>query len=140
MTLARAPWLRGPLLGATLGFPLLGVGGRLAMRAIALQLGQVPSLTPSGTTTVLLAGTVSGLAGGAIYAVLYRFVRPRVARELLFAAALLFLTLRGLHPVRPMPLALFGPCVALWAVLLVRLWPRGSSVPILAARADAVRD
>lgn len=98
------------------------------MRAIALQLGQVPSLTASGTTTVLLAGTLSGLAGGAIYAVLHRFVRQRVARELLFAAALLFLTLRGLHPVRPLPLALFGACVATWAVLLARLWPRAVRV------------
>jgi hypothetical protein len=117
------PALRGPLLGALLGFPILGGGGRLAMHAIALTPGAQRSVTVQGTITVLLAGLAAGVAGGAIYALL-AWVLParRLLRAALFAVILALLTLRGLHPVQPLTLALFLPIVLLFGWLLERSW------------------
>jgi hypothetical protein len=120
-------WLRGPLLGALLGLPILGGGGRLAMHAVALTTGAQRSVTVEGTITVLLAGLASGAAGGVIYAVLARLLpAKRLLRAALFAVVLALLTLRGLNPVRPATLALFLPLVLLYGWLLERAWHRWS--------------
>ena len=114
-------WIRGPLLGALLGLPILGGGGRLAMHALASDVQR--SVTVQGTITVLLAGTAAGLAGGAIYALLDRLLAARrLMRGLLFAIVLTLLTLRGLRPVQPLALALFLPLVLLYGALLERAW------------------
>ncbi len=121
------PALRGPLLGALLGFPILGGGGRLAMHAIALTPGAQRSVSVQGTITVLLAGLAAGVAGGAIYALL-AWVLParRLLRAAFFAVVLALLTLRGLHPVQPLTLALFLPIVLVFGWLLERSWHTGS--------------
>ena len=114
-------WLRGPLLGALLGLPILGGGGRLAMHALASDVQH--SVTVQGTITVLLAGLAAGVVGGAIYAVLDRVLPVRRAvRALVFAVVLTLLTLRGLRPVQPLALALFLPLVLLYGALLERAW------------------
>ena len=113
-------WVRGAMFGASLGLIVLGVGGRLAMHALASDVQR--SVTVEGTITVLLAGLAAGVAGGAIYALLDRFVRRRVPRALLFALVLVLLTLRGLSPVQPRALALFLPLVLLYGVLLEHAW------------------
>lgn len=117
-------WLRGPLLGALVGLPLLGGGGRLAMHAIALTTpGAQRAVSVEGTITVLLAGLAAGIAGGAIYAILERLLPARRAvRGILFVLALVLLTLRGLQPVRPLPLALFLPLVLLYGALVEWAW------------------
>src|SRR5215208_6947318 len=94
-------WLAAPALGAAIGLPVLGAGGRVAMRAIAILTGAPSALTVGGTMTVLLMGAVSGAGGGLIYVVLLRAVPPtlryaRHVRGALFAGALVLLTLRGL--------------------------------------------
>jgi hypothetical protein len=114
-------WIRGPLLGALLGLPILGGGGRLAMHALASEVQR--SVTVQGTITVLLAGMTAGLAGGAIYAVLDQLLPTRrLVRGFLYAGVLTLLTLRGLRPVQPLPLALFLPLVLLYGALLERVW------------------
>lgn len=125
-------WVRGPLLGALFGLPILGAGGRLAMHALASEAQR--SVTVQGTITVLLAGLAAGIAGGAIYALIDRFVPDRrVLRALLFAFALVLLTLRGLNPVQPRALALFLPLVLLYGALLERAWHTRLLPPRLAA-------
>src|SRR5215204_6228816 len=117
------PALRGPLLGALLGLPILGGGGRLAMHAIALTSAAQRSVTVQGTITVLLAGLAAGVAGGAIYALLARVLPSRrLLRAALFTVVLALLTLRGLHPVQPLTLALFLPIVLVYGWLLERSW------------------
>jgi len=117
------PWLRGPLLGALVGLPMLGGGGRLAMRLIALLQPASASVSVEGTLTVLLAGLASGVGGGLLYALLYRLLpNRRGVRGVLFALALGFLALRGLHPVRLLPLALFAPLVVAYGVMLEWAW------------------
>lgn len=133
MSMTTRRWVRGPLLGALLGLPVLGGGGRLAMHAIALTTpGAQRSVTVEGTITVLLAGAAAGLAGGAIYALLdWLMPERRVARAIVFAIALALLTLRGLRPVRPLPLALFLPLVLLFGALVEGAWHarwRGSRI------------
>ncbi|MFL5618574.1 MAG: hypothetical protein ACJ79A_09300 [Gemmatimonadaceae bacterium] len=116
-------WLRGPLLGALLGLPILGGGGRLAMHAVALTSDAQRSVTVQGTITVLLAGLAAGTVGGAIYALLARVLPARrLLRDALFGVILALLTLRGLNPVRWLTLALFMPIVLLYGVALERAW------------------
>ena len=80
------------------------------MRLVAVASHAPPRFTPSGTTTVLLAGLAAGVVGGLLYATLYHFLaHPRWGRSGLFAAALVLLTLRGLHPVQPLAVNLFMP-------------------------------
>ena len=126
------PWLRAPILGVLVGLPVLGVGGRIVMRIISEVSGAPAAISLGGTITVLGAGAASGLAGGIIYGLLGRFFpHGRVRRDLLFAAALILLTLRGLHPVRPLPLALFGTLVVVYGVALEWAWHRAAHrVPV----------
>ena len=129
-------WLAAPLLGAAIGTPVLGVGGRLAMRAIALASGAPGAFTLEGTMTVVLLGAVSGAAGGLMYAVAQR-VLPRVgwARLTLFFTMLVLVTLRGLRPVDPLRLALFMPLVLVYGTLMELAWQRRRTG---APRAEAV--
>ena len=117
-------WLRGPLLGAALGLPILGGGGRLAMHAVSLlAAGAQRSVSVQGTITVLLAGLAAGVAGGVIYAVLARVLPARrVLRDIVFGVVLVLLGLRGLNPVQPLTLALFMPVVLLYGIALERSW------------------
>ena len=117
-------WIRGPLLGALLGLPILGGGARLAMHAVALLETEAQhSVTVQGTITVLLAGLAAGIAGGAIYATLARVIPARrLLRDALFALVLALLTLRGLNPVRTLTVSLFMPVVLVYGVALERAW------------------
>ena len=111
------------LTGIALGTIILGVGGRIAMRAIAVKGGTPGMLTPSGTLTVILAGTASGLAG-AVFQLVAGAITGRLAprhlwvRRVLFGILLVLVTLRGLSPVQPLALALFGPLVLLYAIAM----------------------
>lgn len=117
-------WLRGLLLGALLGLPILGGGGRLAMHAVSLLAADAQhSVSVQGTITVLLAGLAAGIAGGVIYALLARVLPARrLLRDALFAVILALLTLRGLNPVRTLTLALFVPVVLVYGVAFERAW------------------
>ena len=130
-------WLRGPLLGALLGLPILGGGGRLAMHGISLLAADAQhSVTVQGTITVLLAGLAAGTAGGAIYALFARLLPARrLVRDALFAVVLVLLTLRGLNPVSTLALSLFMPVVLVFGVALERAWHARShsSRPLRAA-------
>lgn len=130
--LFAAPWLFGLLLGAGVGLLVLGVGGRVAMRAIAIANGTPPAFSIGGTATVVWLGLVSGLGGGLIYVVLYRFVpRPRLLRTALFAIAVVLLTLRGLRPVQPHALEWFLPLALGYGAIVdvaFTKWARGRTM------------
>jgi hypothetical protein len=87
----------------------------------AAPYGVTPTLggddvTPAGTLTVLLAGAGSGAAAGAIHQGLSVVLRERRRlRDFAFLLILVALTLRGLNPVRPVPLLAFAPVMALFA-------------------------
>jgi hypothetical protein len=117
--LARSRWVFGPLAGIALGLPILGVGGRVAMRMIAHATNVAPAFSLGGTMTVVLLGAVSGAAGGLIYATLGRLLPNRtVVRSVLFGVILVLLTLRGLSPATTLSLGLFLPLTLLYGALL----------------------
>lgn len=114
-------------LGAVIGTVILGVAGRVAMRAIAVAQRGVPEgFTMGGTMTVVLLGTASGALGG-ILLVISRWLFPsrRWAQVSLYWAALLLLALRGLHPLDALRVALFVPLVLLYGAVLQAVWDRG---------------
>jgi hypothetical protein len=116
-------WGRAVLAGAIVGLPVLGGGGRLAMRLIAMLTGVPFAFSFEGTLTVLIAGAGSGAAAGAIYQGLSILLRERRRlRDLAFLLILAALTLRGLHPVRPLPLLAFAPVMALFAGIFLLTW------------------
>ena len=121
----RNPWIVDPLIGVAVGLPILGIGGRIAMRLIAHATSVAPSFSVGGTVTVLSLGALSGAAGGVIYAVLVRLLRHRAAvRVLVFALVLVLLTLRGASPFTPLTLSLFLPLTLLYGAALHLLHQR----------------
>ena len=117
--MASSPWVFDPLVGLALGLPILGVGGRIAMRIIAHATNVAPGFSLGGTMTVVSLGAVSGVAGGLIYAVLARFLPDRpVIRGVVFGIILTLLTLRGASPSTPLTLSLFLPLTLLYGALL----------------------
>jgi hypothetical protein len=118
-------WAIGLLVSALLGLVLLGAGGRMGMRVIALANRQTPILTIGGTLAVTLLGAATGLAVGAIF-LLSRTAAPRrrIARVGLFTGVCAFLVLRGLRPVTVLNLSVFAPLFVVHAVLLHLYWCR----------------
>jgi hypothetical protein len=117
--LARSPWIFDPLLGIVLGLPILGIGGRVAMRVIAHAASNAPSFSLGGTMTVVGLGALSGAAGGLIYALLARVMRDRaVLRGVIFGIILVLLTLRGTNPFTPLTFGLFLPLMLLYGAAL----------------------
>ena len=125
------------LAGLAFGAVILGLGGRVAMRVIALQGGVPGILTVGGTVTVVLAGCASGVGGVVLHLIADRLARwmsravamlgrrtptdgssSRWVRRALFALLLLLITLRGLHPVQPLSLAVFSPLVVLYGAMI----------------------
>jgi hypothetical protein len=147
--------LRDAALGALLGLLFLGIGGRIAMRAVAITLGQPPVLDSGGTMTVIAAGTAAGAAGALLYAisrsasgllVRWQLVRSaqggawaRALRLTLFAALLALVTARGLRG-SPGPTWLFWLLVAAYGTALeVALVRRAREVRRLAAQPGSLQ-
>ncbi len=104
---------------------VLGIGGRVAMRGIAVLSGAPPGFSLGGSLTVVLLGAVSGLAGALILMTLQVFLPKRwLVQSILFYAIILLVSLRGLRPLDPSRLVLFVPLVLVYTVLL-RVLSRG---------------
>jgi hypothetical protein len=117
--------LTDALVGAVLGAVILGGGGRLAMRLIAITMSAPATLSIGGTLTVIGAGAFSGAAGALLYALSHavgRFVAPGRARvgHLIFALLLGLVTVRGLHGTPPRAAVMFLPVVAAYGVTFTR--------------------
>lgn len=121
----RKRWLAGAGFGVALGTLVLGVGGRFAMRAIALLEGQTVGFSIGGTTTVVLLGALSGLVGALVLVGLQLILRKRrFLRGALFWAFLILITLRGLRPLDVHRVGLFLPLVILYGSSLQFAWCR----------------
>ena len=128
--------LYGVIVGAVVGTPILGVGGRIVMRIFSIVTDAPGGFTLGGTMTVILMGMLSGIGGGAISAIIHRFVPgPAFIRTALLALACGLLTMRGLHPVRLLPLALFVPLVVAYVAVLDIAWrKRRAAIDVIARR------
>lgn len=120
---------RWVLRGALAGFVVLGVGGRLLMRVVAHREHRpVLLFTIPGTLTVLLAGTVSGLAAGLIYYLLRRFVRAEWLRTAAFLIICGLISWRGVHGLLLVPQLMF---MALALLFLIIIDAMGRQVPLM---------
>lgn len=126
-----ALWIRSAVLGAVLGTIFLGIGGRIAMRGIALAQGAAGGFSFGGTSTVVFLGTLAGLAAGLIYVACRSFVRRPAWARVLFGAIILAIALRGLKPLDPLRLVLFLPLFLVFGIALDRLWERQEAHPPL---------
>ena len=118
-------WVIGLLASAVLGLVLLGAGGRMGMRVIALANEQAPILTFGGTVAVTLLGAAAGAGIGVIFLLSWLAApRRRLVRVSLFTFVCAFLILRGLHPVTVLNLSVFVPLFAVHALLLHAYWCR----------------
>jgi len=110
------------LLGAWLGFLVLGVGGRAVMHGIALATDVPTVITIGGTVTVVASGVAAGIAGALLHSLsrvlAWRFVSGNAAvRIALFGALLALVTARGLHGSPSGPATAFWPLVIIYGAL-----------------------
>ena len=129
MTTHRRPtfadWRAGIVVGAMLGTVLLGIGGRLGMRGIAIAQGQPASFTFDGSLVVVLLGSATGAAVALIFLTSRAaFPAQRVWRTLFFWTLVGLLVWRGLNPVSTLNLSYFAPLFVLHGGLLTAYWCR----------------
>jgi len=118
-------WRTGVVVGASLGAIVLGVGGRLGMRAIALAQGQSPSFTIDGSIAVVLLGGVAGAVVALIFLLaLAAFPAHRLTRGVFFWTLLGMFVWRGLNPISALNVGIFAPLFVLHGVLLTVYWCR----------------
>jgi hypothetical protein len=125
--ITRSDWLNGLLLGALTGFVMLGIGGRIVMRGIAVHIGQNPAFTLGGSLAVVAAGVACGAGAGICFVAARRITRNRIVSTLLFWTICVLVTLRGLRPLDTVKLVAFLPLVVLFGTVLHVLWTRVSN-------------
>lgn len=105
--------------GLGLGALILGIGGRVAMRVIAVATTRTGAFSLGGTGTVVFLGLASGALAALILLVArYLFWRWRPVTTVVFWLVLTAITLRGLRPIDQLRLLTFLPLVALFGVVL----------------------
>jgi hypothetical protein len=122
---------RSAFIGAAIGIPLLGVAGRILMRVIAHWEGRVPVLTVGGTFTVIFAGTMFGLAGGAVHGLLKHFIRNALTRNVVFAIIAVFFTWRAVNALLPRPRLMFVALTLIYAIVLELIMNRNHSAQVI---------
>jgi len=124
----RLTWrdrLRDVAVGGGVGALVLGIGGRSAMRGIAILSGAPPSFSFGGSLRVVLLGALAGLVGGLILLGLRALLPKRwLIQTLLFYVMILLITLRGLRPIDAERLMLFLPLVLAYGFLVRTLTRR----------------
>jgi hypothetical protein len=104
---------------------VLGIGGRTAMRGIAVLSGAPPSFSFGGSLRIVLLGALSGLVGALILLGLRALLPKRwLIQTILFYVVIILITLRGLRPVDTQRLMLFMPLVLVYGFLVRALTRR----------------
>jgi hypothetical protein len=113
------------LLGTVTGALLLGVGGRLAMRGLALASGRPPGFSFGGTLSVILSGAIAGAIGGILLFAAAQFVPALLrVRGLIFGLLCYGLATPGFRPPQLLVFALFAPTFLGYGVATVMLYER----------------
>ena len=115
--------VRSALIGAAIGLPILGVGGRVIMRVIAHWEGRVPAFSVGGTGTVVFMGVMAGLAGGAVHGVLGTYVRNIWVRNSLFLVICVAFTWRAVNALLPRPRLTFVALTVVYVIAMEILAP-----------------
>ena len=112
---------RAALAGMVVGVTVLGLGGRLAMRFVALLIHQVPHLGLGASLGILLIGGILGTLAGAAYGVTLqrRWPARRTIKGVVFGSAL-FSVLALLQP--PAIRAEVAAARAYWWAIIPLFW------------------
>jgi len=109
------------------GALLLGLGGRLVMRLFALATGRPGAFSLRGTLTIVLAGAVAGLVGGAIFWAVERWLPRRpLPRGLAFGLLGFAIASPGIRPPQLLTFGLFAPFFLGYGVLVAYAWARAA--------------
>lgn len=123
--------------GALLGALFVGLGGRAAMRLLALRIGHEGVFSLDGSAEIVLYGTIVGAAGGAAIALLEPWLRARwfFAGPLfglaLYAGTVFTLpahiadTARPFAEIMPLVWLLFGLCFLGWGLVMGKIAGKG---------------
>jgi len=121
------------LMGVTLGALFLGLGGRIAMRLLAVVIARDGVFSLGGSLEVVAYGAIVGGVSGAAFAALSPYIRGRwwahglALGSVSFAGTIATLPAHIAETARPFGgqittlLALFGICFALFGLALARL-------------------
>lgn len=121
--LPRRSFVTAITLGAVVGTIFLGIGGRVAMRFIALLDGTAPGFSFGGSMSVVIMGAVWGMLGGGLLWFGRRtFKTSSVARAAVFWIPLTLIFLRGLNPLSVDRLIAFTPFYLMYGAALYRVW------------------
>lgn len=139
--------LRDLITGAALGALLIGLGGRMVMRLLALAIDREPSFSVGGTAEVIAYGAIIGFLSAALLAIARPVLPRRWPLQGLILAALAYSgtvatlpahiadTARPFADRMPFVMALFGLCFLLFGLVLARLSSLWSSPAPAAAPA-----
>ena len=114
-------------LGALVGLPTLGLGGRLAMFGFARFTARPSFWTVRGTLTVAISGAVAGSIAALIYLAVDRWLLRRVPsslRGMVFGALVFGVASPGIRPPWPLTFALFAPAFLAYGVIFEMCWRR----------------
>jgi len=106
------------LMGAAVGLPILGLGGRGVMRIIAHWEGRIPAFTISGTLSVVFVATLAGLAAGLVHGVLKRLIANSYIRNAVLLAICVAFTWRALNTLLPKPRLMFVALTVVYVLVL----------------------
>jgi hypothetical protein len=122
---SAADWRAGLLAGAASGSVVLGIGGRLGMRVVAVAQGRTPVFTVEGAIAVCLLGAAAGAIVAALMLVSRAaFPQRRAWRVGFFWLMIGVFVMRGLHPVTPLTAAVFCPLFVLHGALVTTYFCR----------------
>ena len=137
----------GAILGAALGALILGLGGRIVMRILAVTIAREPTFSIGGSLEVIAYGAIVGLVSGGAFALAQAILPERRWVGGLLLAAFAYAGTIATLPAHiadtatpfadrmPAVLLLFGLCFLLFGLATAYLSSRGSSLKQAAAQA-----
>ena len=127
------PFAGGAIAGMVLGALVLGLGGRLVMRILALAIARDPLFSIGGSLEVIAYGAIIGMASGAVFVLAHPILPERwwiagmIMAAVTYAGTILTLpahiadTARPFASMMPAVLALFGMCFLVFGLAMARL-------------------
>ena len=104
---------------------MLGLGGRLVMRLFAVATGRGGAFSVRGTLTVVFAGAVAGLIGGALFWTVDRWLPRRpLPRGLAFGLLCFAIASPGIRPPQFLTFGLFAPFFVGYGLVIASAWAR----------------
>ena len=124
---------RAALAGMVVGVVVLGLGGRLAMRFVALLIHQAPHLGLGASLGILLIGGILGTLAGAAYGItLHRWWPGQSTTKAILFGSALFTVLTILQP--PAIRAEVTATRAYWWAIIPLFWAVCISYALMLAR------